>query len=170
MVPSLDRVDRVRAYVGVGSNLDDPARHVREALDALDALPDTRVAARASLYRSAPVGRLDQPDFVNSVAALDTALPPGQLLDALLAIEARHGRVRSERNAPRTLDLDLLLYGDRCSRDASLTLPHPRLHERAFVLLPLAEIDAEVHVPGQGRVRELLRGVADQRVARLQEN
>jgi len=170
MVPSPDRVEAVRAYVGVGSNLDDPVRHVREAMDALDALPATRVAARASLYRSAPVGMLDQPDFVNSVAALDTALPPRQLLDALLAIEARHGRVRSERNAPRTLDLDLLLYADRCSEDAALTLPHPRLHERAFVLLPLAEIDADVRVPGRGSVRELLPGVARQRVARLQED
>lgn len=168
-MPNPDRAGRTRAYVGVGSNLEDPARHVHEAMDALDALPGTRVVARASLYRSAPVGKLDQPDFVNSVAALDTALPPRQLLDALLAIEARHGRVRGERNAPRTLDLDLLLYGEQRIEDAALTLPHPRLHERAFVLLPLAEIDAETCVPGRGRVRDLLPGVAGQRATLLQE-
>jgi len=157
-----------RAYIGVGSNLDDPVVHVRAAVAALEALPATRVVARASLYRSAPVGRLDQPDFVNSVAAVDTTLAPDRLLDELLAIEARHGRTRSERNAPRTLDLDLLLYGDRSMHGERLTLPHPRMHERAFVLLPLAEIDADADIPGHGSVRALLAGVSDQRVARME--
>ncbi|MCC7546256.1 MAG: 2-amino-4-hydroxy-6-hydroxymethyldihydropteridine diphosphokinase [Burkholderiales bacterium] len=160
---------RTRAYVGVGSNLNDPARHVREAMAALEQLPSTAVAARASLYRSAPVGRIDQPDFVNSVAALDTALAPQELLDRLLAIEARHGRVRGERNAPRTLDLDLLLYGEQRVQGPALTLPHPRMHERAFVLLPLAELDAGARVPGHGCVRDLLDAVAGQRVTRMQE-
>jgi len=172
-VPSLDPAAApasilTRAYIGVGSNLDNPVVHVRDAIAELDDLPATRVVARASLYRSAPVGMLDQPDFVNSVAALDTALAPEQLLDELLAIEARHGRARSERNAPRTLDLDLLLYGDRRMHDERLTLPHPRMHERAFVLLPLAEIDTEAHIPGHGRVQALLAGVSDQRVARIE--
>jgi len=172
-VPSVDpAADPVpvctRAYIGVGSNLDDPVVHVRAAVAALEALPATRVVARASLYRSAPVGRLDQPDFVNSVAAVDTALAPDRLLDELFAIEARHGRTRSERNAPRTLDLDLLLYGDRCMKGDRLTLPHPRMHERAFVLLPLAEIDADADIPGQGSVRALLAGVSDQRVVRME--
>lgn len=158
-----------RAYVGVGSNLDDPAAHVREAMTALDQLPLTRVVRRASLYRSAPVGKLDQPDFINSVAALDTQLAPEPLLDALLAVEARHGRVRGERNAPRTLDLDLLLYGTQRMHDAHLTLPHPRMHERAFVLLPLAEIDPDALIPGHGSVRTLLPQVADQRVVRMED-
>jgi len=169
-VPSADaQAARTRAYVGVGSNLDEPARHVREAMDALDELPSTSVVARASLYRSAPVGKLDQPDFVNSVAALDTALAPERLLDELFAIETRHGRVRAERNAPRTLDLDLLLYGTLRLEGQALTLPHPRMHERAFVLLPLAEIDARVEVPGRGSVRTLLPGVAGQRVTRMEQ-
>ncbi|MCW5622090.1 MAG: 2-amino-4-hydroxy-6-hydroxymethyldihydropteridine diphosphokinase [Burkholderiales bacterium] len=158
-----------RAYVGVGSNLDDPVVHVREAMTALDQLPLTRVVCCASLYRSAPVGKLDQPDFINSVAALDTQLAPEPLLDALLAVEARHGRVRGERNAPRTLDLDLLLYGTQRMHGAHLTLPHPRMHERAFVLLPLAEIDPDALIPGHGSVRALLPQVADQRVVRMED-
>jgi 2-amino-4-hydroxy-6-hydroxymethyldihydropteridine diphosphokinase len=172
-VPSLDPAAgpasvRARAYVGIGSNLDNPLAHVRDAMAALDELPATRVVARASLYRSAPIGKLDQPDFVNSVAALDTTLAPEQLLDELFAIEARHGRARGERNAPRTLDLDLLLYGDRRMHEERLTLPHPRMHERAFVLLPLAELDADAHIPGHGSVRALLAAVSDQRVARME--
>lgn len=126
------------------------------ALDELDQVPDTRVVARSSLYRTAPVGYADQPAFVNAVAQVDTALSPKSLLRALLDLERRHGRRRSVPNAPRTLDLDLLLYGDRVLLDAELTLPHPRMHERAFVLAPLAEIAADEVVPGRGRVAELL--------------
>lgn len=160
---------RTRAYVGIGSNLDDPAGQVLSAMAALERIPATSVAARASLYRSAPVGKLDQPDFVNSVAALDTALEPQQLLEQLLAIEASHGRRRGERNAARTLDLDLLLFGERRIDAPALSVPHPRMHERAFVLLPLAEIDAQACVPGRGRVRELLQAVTGQQVTRMQE-
>lgn len=126
------------------------------ALDELDQVPDTRVVARSSLYRTAPVGYADQPAFVNAVAQVDTALQPKALLRALLDLEQLHGRRRSVPNAPRTLDLDLLLYGDSVIADAELTLPHPRMHERAFVLAPLAEIAADEVVPGRGRVAELL--------------
>ncbi len=169
-VPNPDALNaRTRAYVGVGSNLEDPAGQVRQAMAALDDLPATTVVARASLYSSAPVGKLDQPDYVNSVAALDTGLEPQQLLDELLVIETRHGRVRGERNAPRTLDLDLLLFGERRIDAPALAVPHPRMHERAFVLLPLAEIAADARIPGRGSVRELLPGVAGQRVTRMQE-
>jgi 2-amino-4-hydroxy-6-hydroxymethyldihydropteridine diphosphokinase len=113
------------------------------------------------------VGEPDQPDFINAVVQIETALDPLEVLDALLAIERRHGRVRSRRNAPRTLDLDLLLYDDRTIDTPGLQLPHPRMHERAFVLLPLAEIAPDASIPGRGPVAALLPGVAGQRVVRV---
>ena len=151
------------AWVGLGSNLADPVAQVRAGLDALAALPSTGVLAQSRLYRTAPWGRTDQPAFVNAVARLSTALAPLDLLDALLGIERRHGRERSSdlRWGPRTLDLDLLLYGDRRIVDARLTIPHPRLRERAFVLVPLAELDPELSIPGDGRVQDLLAAVAE---------
>jgi 2-amino-4-hydroxy-6-hydroxymethyldihydropteridine diphosphokinase len=117
------------------------------------------VRARSRLYRTPPWGILEQPDFVNAAARLETALAPRQLLDALLAIEAAAGRVRGVTNGPRTLDLDLLLYGDQVIAVPGLVVPHPRLHQRAFVLLPLADVAPELEVPGQGRVAELLERV-----------
>jgi 2-amino-4-hydroxy-6-hydroxymethyldihydropteridine diphosphokinase len=155
------------AYVALGSNLDDPVGQVRSALVALDQLPHTRVTARSSLYRTAPIGRLDQPDFINAVARLETKLSARDLLASLLAIEARHARVRSTPNAPRTLDLDLLLFADQVISEPGLEVPHPRMHERAFVLLPLVEIDPAARVPGRGPVAELLAGVGAQRIARI---
>ena len=149
-----------RAYVALGANLGEPVAHLRAAVADLDALPGTRVVARSSLYRSAPVGLVDQPDFINAVVAVDTALEALPLLRTLLAIEARHGRVRSVPNAPRTLDLDLLLYGEAVVGGAELTLPHPRMHERAFVLLPLLEIAPHVDLPGLGAARAFLPAVA----------
>ena len=128
------------AYVGIGSNLDDPRAHVTRALGELDQLPHTRVVRKSSLYRSAPLGYAAQPDFVNAVAQLETGLPAERLLAELQGVEARHGRSRSFPNAPRTLDLDLLLFGDATLASPALTVPHPRMHERAFVLEPLLEI------------------------------
>ena len=154
------------AYVGVGSNLDGPQRQVAQALGELEGIPATRVVKRSSLYRSAPVGHAAQPEFVNAVAALDTTLDPEALLGELQAIEARHGRIRSFPNAPRTLDLDLLLYGDAERRTARLTLPHPRMHERAFVLKPLVELEPGIAIPGRGRAQDLLAACAEQRVER----
>ena len=130
----------IRAYVALGANLGDPRATVTMALAALEDIAATSVAARSCLYLTAPVGLKHQPDFVNAVAAVDTALAPGQLLEALFELEARFGRARGAPNAPRTLDLDLLLYGDMRQTDVRLTLPHPRLHQRAFVLRPLADI------------------------------
>jgi 2-amino-4-hydroxy-6-hydroxymethyldihydropteridine diphosphokinase len=155
------------AHIGIGSNQADPVRQVREALDALARLPATRLMVCSSLYTTAPVGKLDQPDFVNAVARLETGLSPSALLHALLAIERCHGRVRGERNAPRTLDLDLLLYAGAVLDTPGLTLPHPRLHERAFVLKPLAEVSPALVIPGRGPVSALLEQVAGQRVERL---
>ena len=128
------------AYVGIGSNLDDPRTHVLQALKDLDRLPHTRLVKQSSLYRTAPVGHAPQPDFINAVARLETGLPAERLLAELQEIEARHGRTRSFPNAPRTLDLDLLLFGNATLDTPMLRIPHPRMHERAFVLKPLLEI------------------------------
>lgn len=130
------------AFVAVGGNLGDARATVVRALDDLATLPQTRLSARSSLYRSAPVDATG-PDFVNAVAALDTGLDPEALLDALQQLEQEAGRLRPYRNAPRTLDLDLLSYGDLTLNTPRLTLPHPRMLQRAFVLLPLAEIAPE---------------------------
>ena len=157
-----------RAYVALGSNLGDPLATVRSAFDALRGLPETVLVAASSLYRSAPVGLKNQPDFINAVAALDTQLSADDLLDELFAIEARFGRQRAFHHAPRTLDLDLLLYGSETRSAARLTLPHPRMHERAFVLLPLVEIAPEAVIPGHGPAAALLVGVRDQVLARLE--
>jgi 2-amino-4-hydroxy-6-hydroxymethyldihydropteridine diphosphokinase len=158
----------VRAYIGLGGNLADPVAQLRSAVAELGRLPQTQVAACSSFYRSAPVGQADQPDFINAACCLHTALAPEALLDALLAIERVHGRVRAgARGGPRTLDLDLLMYGAEVRHAAVLTLPHPRLHERAFVLAPLAEIEPDLVVPGRGPVGVLLARCAGQRVQRL---
>ena len=140
----------IAAYVALGSNLDNPMAQIERAFGELGRLPATRLVARSSLYLSRPDGHLDQPDYINAVAGLKTQLAPRLLLDALLGIEARHGRLRTFKNAPRTLDLDLLLYDGLVMHEPGLTLPHPRMMERAFVLAPLTEIAPEVDVPGRG--------------------
>lgn len=155
------------AYIALGANLGDPAGTVRSAFDALAQLPASRLQQTSSLYRTAPVGLADQPEFINAAAALDTALAPEALLDALLDIENRFGRIRAERNGPRTLDLDLLLYGDAELDLPRLTLPHPRLHLRAFVLLPLAEIAPGLRLPRRGSLAAWLPAVANQGICRL---
>lgn len=137
------------AYVGIGSNLKDPRAQVLQAFRELDGLPQTRVVKKSSLYRSAPMGHRAQPEFINAVAQLETGLPAERLLAELHEVEARHGRKRSFPNAPRTLDLDLLLYGNARSASPTLTLPHPRMHERAFVLKPLLEIAPELPFQAQ---------------------
>jgi len=156
-----------RAFVALGSNLGDPLATVRAAFEALRLLPETELFAASSLYRSAPVGLKNQPDFINAVAALDTRLAAEALLEALFFIESRFGRRRDYHHAPRTLDLDLLLYGEETCATPRLTLPHPRMHERAFVLLPLVEIAPEAHIPGHGPAAALLDGVRDQKLGRV---
>lgn len=157
-----------RAYVGIGSNLDDPIGQVRRAFQALADLLATCCVARSPLYRAAPVGGpAGQPDYINAVAALDTGLTPKQLLMVLQALELAHGRNRTVRWGARTLDLDLLLYDRITSDDPWLTLPHPRLHERAFVLYPLYDVAPSLTIPGRGRVSELLANCSQQTVIRL---
>ena len=157
----------ITAYIGLGANLNDPAAQIAQAFDELARIAGTRLVLRSSLYASAPVGYVDQPDFINAVAQIETMLAPRALLAALLEIEQRHGRERGFRNAPRTLDLDLLLYGAAHFHEDHLSLPHPRLTERAFVLLPLTEIAPDLVVPGRGRATDWIASCADQPVTRL---
>jgi 2-amino-4-hydroxy-6-hydroxymethyldihydropteridine diphosphokinase len=157
-------------YIGLGANLNDPQRQLEQALRELQALPDSELIAVSALYRSAPVGPVDQPDFINAVAELRSGLPPLRLLALLQQLEHRHGRVRSgQRWGPRTLDLDLLMIGSRVLNLATLQLPHPRMHARAFVLRPLAEIaPPALEIPGHGRLDQLLEAVATEAAAMVQ--
>lgn len=155
-----------RAYVGLGANLGDARRSIDIALAALDALPGTALRARSALYRSAPVDA-GGPDYLNAVAELDTSLDARPLLQAMQRIEIAQGRERPFRHAPRTLDLDLLLFDDRRCEDAQLTLPHPRLHLRAFVLQPLAELAPKLEIPGRGPIADWCARAGDQRIERL---
>ena len=152
-----------RVYVGLGANLGDPRAALEAAFAALAKLPATTLVARSSLYASAPVDAAG-PDFQNAVAALDTTLDASALLAALQAIELAHGRERPYRNAPRTLDLDLLLYGDQRIGSAALTVPHPRMRERAFVLLPLTELAPDLVLPDGTSIASLLPAVGAQRI------
>jgi 2-amino-4-hydroxy-6-hydroxymethyldihydropteridine diphosphokinase len=150
----------VRALIGLGGNLGDVRARLDAAIAAIDALPGVHVADRSRFYRTPPWGNTEQPEFVNAAIAVDTTLPPTELLDALLATERAFGRVRDgERWGPRTLDLDLLAYGDTMIHEDRLTVPHPRIPERAFVLLPLADIAIDTRLPGQGRVGDLLAAI-----------
>jgi 2-amino-4-hydroxy-6-hydroxymethyldihydropteridine diphosphokinase len=155
------------AFVGLGSNLQDPRRQIQTAFAELDGMPHTRVVKQSSLYGSAPLGYAGQPDFVNAVAQLETGLPAERLLAELQQLEQRHGRERSFANAPRTLDLDLLLFGQQVVQTPALTLPHPRMHERAFVLKPLYEIAPHASIPGVGTVENCLQQTAGQKAEKI---
>lgn len=155
------------AYIALGANLGDPVATVNAAFTALEALPQSTLTARSALYRTAPVGIEDQPEFINAAARIETALAPEALLDALLAIEQDFGRIRALRNGPRTLDLDVLLYDDQVLDTPRLILPHPRLHLRAFVLYPLADVAPDLRIPGRGSLAAWLPAVANQGIVRL---
>lgn len=145
-------------YIGLGSNLDCPERQIRRALEALAELPETRVLKKSSLYRSRPLGGKNQPDYINAVAQLETTLPALALLHHLQQMESDQGRVRGEeRWASRTLDLDLLLYGDGQIRERELVVPHPEIPNRNFVLCPLLEINPDIEIPGEGPAESLLK-------------
>ncbi|EJM98201.1 2-amino-4-hydroxy-6-hydroxymethyldihydropteridine diphosphokinase [Herbaspirillum sp. YR522] len=156
----------VIAHVGIGANLGDARASVEQAIGQLAGLAGSRLLERSSLYRSAPIDAGGD-DYVNAVAAVLTDLPPLELLHALQRIEQQHGRLRPYRNAPRTLDMDLLLYGGQCIHSDELTVPHPRMMQRAFVLVPLLEIAPAIVVPGHGPAQARLAGVAGQVIARL---
>lgn len=156
-----------RAFIALGSNLQQPQQQVQQAFDELASLPKTRLIKHSSLYRTAPVGYDNQPDFINAAAEIETGLAPLELLHALLALESTHGRERPFPNAPRVLDLDLLLYDDMVMNTTELTLPHPRMHERGFVLLPLAEIAPDLIIPKYGNITQLAQTCIDQGVEKV---
>ena len=157
----------VTAYIALGSNLGDPSAQIRSALSTLAAMLETRLVRHSSLYLNPPVGYLDQPDFVNAAAEIRTRLAPRDLLDQLLALERNQGRARDFPNAPRTIDLDILLYGGHLVNEPGLVIPHPRMLERAFVLVPLAEIAPDAVVPGVGRVSGLAKRVDSSGLVKL---
>ena len=161
-----DRKDPVLAYVGIGSNLDDPRRKVELAISMLDELPGCRVVQRSSLYQSAPYGDVEQDDFVNAVVSIETAVPPAILLSCFKELERSQGRdPDGPRWGPRPLDLDILVYGDAVLDSADLQIPHPGIAERNFVLLPLREIAAELVIPGLGPVAEIPVDEASPRIS-----
>jgi 2-amino-4-hydroxy-6-hydroxymethyldihydropteridine diphosphokinase len=157
----------VSAFIGLGANLDDPCAQVQRAFGELARLPQSTLVAKSSLWRSAPVGYASQPEFINAVAELETGLSAEALLGELQNVESAHGRERSFPNAPRTLDLDLLLFGDEVRDSPRLTLPHPHMHERAFVLGPLVEISPQAEIPGRGSARANLQMLKDQACERI---
>jgi 2-amino-4-hydroxy-6-hydroxymethyldihydropteridine diphosphokinase len=154
------------AYVGIGANLGDARANVADAIARLGRLPDSTLLAVSSLYRSAPIDAGGD-DYINAVARIGTRLPAEALLTALHGIESAHGRERPYRNAPRTLDLDLLLYGEQTIASPTLQVPHPRMTERAFVLLPLLELAPDLAVPGLGPASRFLPAVAGQAISRI---
>ncbi len=161
----------MQSYIGLGSNLDNPAWQLDTALRSLDQIPDTRLVKNSSFYRSAPLGPSEQPDFINAVALLDSDLAPGQLLAWLQSIENSQGRVRNgQRWGPRTLDLDLLLYGRHVIDEADLKVPHPGIRYRNFVLVPLLELAPQLEIPGLGRVDELLDAVGRDGIISIRRN
>lgn len=167
---TLDMLPLETAFIGLGSNLDDPVKQVRRALMELDLIPETQCVRKSGLYRNPPMGPQDQPDYVNAVAMVHTRLQPEALLDALLEIERLHGRVRGEQRwGPRTLDLDLLLYGQRVIVSPRLLVPHPGVAERTFVLYPLHEICADLNVPGFGALGELIARYPDSGLVRMDD-
>jgi len=155
------------AYIGIGSNLGDSIARVHAAFAAIDGIRDTRLVARSRLFRTRPFGPVQQGDFVNAAAGVLTQLPATGLLEALRGIESAAGRVRAERWGPRTLDLDLLVYQDQRIATEELTVPHPGIAERGFVLAPLHDIAPTLMVPGVGRVQELLRRLPDDGIAEV---
>ncbi len=155
------------AMIGLGSNLDFPLEQIRRAVGEIGGLPECRVCAVSSMYESAPIGGVEQPVFINAVAQIETSLSPQALMANLLDIERAHHRVRVARNGSRTLDLDILVFGDQCIDEPSLVIPHAAMHQRAFVLLPLIELNPELTIPGRGLAREFLSRVGGQTVRKL---
>lgn len=143
-------------YLGLGSNQNNPYQQISTAIRALNKLPDSHIVKTSSIYTSKPVGPQDQPDYLNAAVLLETGLPAHELLPALQSIENRQGRERTRRWGPRTIDLDILLFGEQVIKSNDLVVPHPEMHRRAFVLVPLAELTPHLQIPGHGRVDQLL--------------
>lgn len=145
----------MQVFIGLGSNLDNPQQQILSAIDDIAAIEQTSLAQQSSLYSSPPMGPQDQPDYINAVIAVETELSPHDLLDALQQIEQKHGRIRKRHWGERTLDLDILLFADKVIEDERLTVPHPGISDRAFVVYPLAEIAPDLQIPGLGDLAEI---------------
>lgn len=158
------------AYIGLGSNLENPQQQVRTAIHDICAITKTRLVEQSSLYHSPPMGPQDQPDYINAVVGVDTDLTPHELLDALQQIEQQHGRIRKRHWGERTLDLDILLYADKVIEDKRLTVPHPGIAERAFVVYPLAEIAPALQIPGLGSLAEIKAHCPSEGLVPLENN
>lgn len=157
---------RITAYIGIGANLGEARAQVEQAIASLDRLPQTRLIGQSSLFRTAPVDASGD-DYINVVASIQTGLSGQELLEQLQALEQAAGRERPYHNAPRTLDLDILLYGDQIIATPTLTVPHPRLTQRAFALIPLLQLDPFIAIPGQGPAHQFVSQVADQAIAKI---
>ena len=157
----------IDVYIGLGSNLDDPVKQLNKALAAISHLPETELTTMSSFYRTQPVGPQDQPDYINAVARARTRLPAVVMLGELQNIEQQQGRVRTTQWGPRTIDLDLLLYGGEIINSPGLQVPHPEMHRRGFVLYPLAEISPQINIPGRGMLKELLKNLDAHRICKL---
>lgn len=163
---------RSTAFIGLGSNIDDPIGHIQHAFQEIDEIPDTALVSVSSLYETAPIGYDNQPAFINAVVKAETSLSPQALMQKMLEIELQHRRQRgegAEKNGPRTLDLDILLFNEWRIDEPLITVPHPRAHERAFVLIPLLEIAPDLYIPGVGYARDLLPAVLGQQIRRLED-
>ncbi len=158
----------VQVFIALGANIAQPIKQIRRAIALLCLLPQTRLVKTSSFYCTAPIGYADQPDFINAVVEISTSLSAQELLESMLAIESALGRERMLPNGPRTIDLDLILYGDQFIQEEELIVPHPRMHERAFVLVPLTEIAPDIAIPGHGQAAALLPNTTDQTLKRMQ--
>ena len=156
-----------KIYIALGSNLDEPSEQIYKAINSIDAVDDLAVTHISSLYKTKPIGKIDQPDFINAVIEVEGDISPENLHAALQAIETQAGRIRMELNEPRTLDLDILLIDDLIMKTKKLTVPHPRMHQRQFVIVPLSEINQKLNIPGIGPINKILKSLPDQGVVKI---
>ena len=156
-----------KIYIALGSNLDEPSEQIYKAINSIDAVDDLSVTHISSLYKTKPIGKIDQPDFINAAIEIEGDISPENLHTALQDIETKAGRIRKELNEPRTLDLDVLLIDDLIMKTKKLTVPHPRMHQRQFVIVPLFEINPRLNIPGIGPINKILKLLPDQGVVKI---
>ena len=156
-----------KIYIALGSNLNEPSEQIYKAINSIDAINDLSVTHISSLYKTKPIGKIDQPDFINAAVKVEGDISPENLHAALQDIETKAGRIRMELNEPRTLDLDILLIDDLIMKTKKLTVPHPRMHQRQFVIVPLFEINQKLNIPGIGSIDEILKSLPDQGVVKI---
>ncbi|MDC0542550.1 2-amino-4-hydroxy-6-hydroxymethyldihydropteridine diphosphokinase [Methylophilaceae bacterium] len=156
-----------KIYIALGSNLEEPSQQIYKAINLIDAIDELSVTHTSSLYKTKPIGKIDQPDFINAAVKVEGDISPENLHAALQDIETKAGRIRMELNEPRTLDLDILLIDDLIMKTKKLTVPHPRMHQRQFVIVPLFEINQKLNIPGIGSIDEILKSLPDQGVVKI---